>query len=173
MFRTNLRVKFVSRVVVFTNIEEGLETNLARKFLRILVFLVRKGLDESDKQSFKFLVIKEVFSSSIGAVVVSDEKVGEQQLISKWFGEFGLRNSAEEVSVVLLTDSESTVSSMVANVQGYQFLVQKAPPQAHESVGHAERAIRGVKEAVKVQLLEFERLGYTLQFEKKGNPSLC
>ena len=93
--------------------------------------------------------------------------MGEQQLISKWFGEFGLRNSAEEVSVVLLTDSESAVSSMVANVQGYQFLVQKAPPQAHESVGHAERAIRGVKEAVKVQLLEFERLGYTLQFEKK------
>ena len=43
MFRTNLRVKFVSRVVVFTNIEEGLGTNLARKFLRILVFLVRKG----------------------------------------------------------------------------------------------------------------------------------
>ena len=72
-------------------------------------------------------------------MVVSDEKVGEQQLISKWFGEFGLRNSAEEVSVVLLTDSESAVSSMVANVQGYQFLVQKAPPQAHESVGHAER----------------------------------
>ena len=68
-------------------------------------------------------------------MVVSDEKVGEQQLISKWFGEFGLRNSAEEVSVVLLTDSESAVSSMVANVQGYQFLVQKAPPQAHESVG--------------------------------------
>ena len=85
-------------------------------------FLSQEGLDESDKQSFKFLVIKEVFSSSIGAVVVSDEKVGEQQLISKWFGEFGLRNSAEEVSVVLLTDSESAVSSMVANVQGYQFL---------------------------------------------------
>ena len=124
-------------------------------------FLSQEGLDESDKQSFKFLVIKEVFSSSIGAVVVSDEKVGEQQLISKWFGEFGLRNSAEEVSVVLLTDSESAVSSMVANIQGYQFLVQKAPPQAHESVGHAERAIRGVKEAVKMQLLEFERLGYT------------
>ena len=117
-------------------------------------FLSQEGLDESDKQSFKFLVIKEVFSSSIGAVVVSDEKVGEQQLISKWFGEFGLRNSAEEVSVVLLTDSESAVSSMVANIQGYQFLVQKAPPQAHESVGHAERAIRGVKEAVKMQLLE-------------------
>ena len=56
---------------------------------------------------------------------------------------------------------------MVANIQGYQFLVQKARPQAHESVGHAERAIRGVKEAVKMQLLEFERLGFTLQFEKK------
>ena len=96
MFRTNLRVKFVSRVVVFTNTGEGLETNLARKFLRDFGFLSQEGLDESDKQSFKFLVIKEVFSSSIGAVVVSDEKGGEQQLISKWFGEFGLRNSAEE-----------------------------------------------------------------------------
>ena len=130
-------------------------------------FLSQEGLDESDKQSFKFLVIKEVFSSSIGAVVVSEDKVGEQQLISKWFGEFGLRNSAEEVSVVLLTDSESAVSSMVANIQGYQFLVQKAPPQAHESVGHAERTIRLVKEAFRVQLLEFEKMGYTLQFEKK------
>ena len=130
-------------------------------------FLSQEGLDESDKQSFKFLVIKEVFSSSIGAVVVSEDKVGEQQLISKWFGEFGVRNSAEEVSVVLLTDSESAVSSMVANIQGYQFLVQKAPPQAHESVGHAERTIRLVKEAFRVQLLEFEKMGYTLQFEKK------
>ena len=130
-------------------------------------FLSQEGLDESDKQSFKFLVIKEVFSSSIGAVVVSEDKVGEQQLISKWFGEFGLRNSAEEVSVVLLTDSESAVSSMVANIQGYQFLVQKAPPQAHESVGHAERTIRLVKEAFRVQLLEFDKMGYTLQFEKK------
>ena len=36
-----------------------------------------------------------------------------------------------------------------------------------ESVEHAESAIRGVKEAVKMQLLEFERLGHTLQFEKK------
>ena len=43
-------------------------------------FLSQEGLDESDKQSFKFLVIKEVFSSSIGAVVVSEDKVGEQQL---------------------------------------------------------------------------------------------
>ena len=54
MFRMNLRVKFVSRVVVFTNIGEGLETNLARKFLRIFGFLSQEGLDESDKQSFKF-----------------------------------------------------------------------------------------------------------------------
>ena len=46
-------------------------------------FLRQKDLDESDKQSFKFWVIKEVFSSSIGAVVVSEDKVGEQQLISK------------------------------------------------------------------------------------------
>ena len=130
-------------------------------------FLSQEGLDESEKQSFKFLVIKEVFSSSIAAVVVSDDKVGEQQLISKWFGEFGLRNSAEEVSVVLITDSESAVSSMVANIQGYQFLVQKASPQSHESVGHVERTIRLVKEAFRVQLLDFEKIGYTLQFEKK------
>ena len=94
--------------------------------MRDFGFLSQEGLDESDKQSFKFLVIKEVFSSSIGAVVVSDEKGGEQQLISKWFGEFGLRNSAEEVSVVLLTDSELAVSSMVANIQGYQFLLHWA-----------------------------------------------
>ena len=123
-------------------------------------FLSQEGV-EDEKQSFKFLVIKEVFSSSIGAIVVGDDKVGEQQLISKWFGEFGLRTSAEEVSVVLLTDSESAVSSMVSNVSGYQFLVQKAAPQSHESVGHAERSIRMAKEAFKVQLLEFEKLGYT------------
>ena len=42
MFRLNLSARFVSRVVVFISIGEGLGTNLARKFLRILVFLVRK-----------------------------------------------------------------------------------------------------------------------------------
>ena len=48
-------------------------------------FLSQEGV-EDEKQSFKFLVIKEVFSSSIGAVVVGDDKLGEQQLVSKVCG---------------------------------------------------------------------------------------
>ena len=72
---------------------EGLGTNSARKFLRILIFLVRK-VWMNPNRALNFLVIKEVFSSSIGAVVVSEDKMGKQQLISKWFGELGLRNSA-------------------------------------------------------------------------------
>ena len=65
------------------------------------------------------------------------------------------------------------MSSMVANIQGYQFLVQKAPLQAYESVEHAERAIRGVKEAVKMYSLNSKGLEFTLQFEKKVIQALC
>ena len=63
------------------------------------------------------------------------------------------------------------MSSMVANIQGYQFLVQKAPPQAHESVGHAERAIRSVKEAVKTATSRIRKVGIYSPIREEGNPS--
>ena len=57
---------------------------------------------------------------------------------------------------------------MVANISGIPILgARKHLPKLMRSVGHAERTIRLVKEAFRVQLLEFEKMGYTPQFEKK------
>ena len=48
---------------------------------------------EDDGSLLKFLVLKETFSSSHGAVLMSNDKQRDQQALIKWLDEFGLRTS--------------------------------------------------------------------------------
>ena len=122
---------------------------------------------EDDGSLLKFLVLKETFSSSHGAVLMSNDKQRDQQALIKWLDEFGLRTSDGVVSIELQTDAEDAVSSFVAGCSQYAFHVKKAAPQSHESAGHAERTVRAVKESFKTMLLDFQGMGYTLNFSKE------
>ena len=119
---------------------------------------------EDDGSLLKFLVLKETFSSSHGAVLMSNDKQRDQQALIKWLDEFGLRTSDGVVSIELQTDAEDAVSSFVAGCSQYAFHVKKAAPQSHESAGHAERTVRAVKESFKTMLMDFQGMGYTLNF---------
>ena len=85
--------------------------------------------------------------------------------VCKWLNEFGLKGG--EVSVSLVTDAGSAVSALVSEAGGgFHFSVKGAGPQNHETVGHAERTIRWSKESVRTLMLEFQKQGLTLAFEK-------
>ena len=45
--------------------------------------------------------------------------------------------------------------------------MKKAAPQSHESAGHTERTVRAVKESCKTMLLDFQGMGYTLNFSRE------
>ena len=97
--------------------------------------------------SYKFLALKETYSSSIGCVLITGDPERDRLNVCKWLNEFGLK--VGDVSVSLVTDAESAVSALVSEAGGgLHFSVKRAGPQNHETVGHAERTIRWIKESV-------------------------
>ena len=120
--------------------------------------------DEGQSDSFRFLVISERATSSVGCVYVGRDVVEARQGVVAWLNEFGLQSS--EASVVLTTDSEGAVSKLVAGAcEGYSFIVRKAAPQAHETVGVAERHVRTMREALQVLRADLQQQGVDIVFE--------
>ena len=118
---------------------------------------------ERNQDSVRVLVLKESFSSSIGAIVMTDNVVRDRSLLSRWLFEFGLNPASS--SVVLVTDSEEAVSSFVVRGSSqFNFLVRKAGPQEHQQVGHAERSVRIVRESLKTLQSDFESMRACLDF---------
>eukprot|EP00439_Symbiodinium_sp_Y106_P072684 s1971_g13.t1 len=146
--------------------ERGVETEIVADFM----FLDSAGetisvAEQQSSTSFKVLVLREAFSSSIGAVMNSENIAKDRSLLLKWLAEFGLSSSA--ASVVLLTDSEEAVKSFVANASDkYAFMVRKAAPQAHEQLGGAERAVRVLKEGLATLQSDFQSLGCVLSLRR-------
>lgn len=69
----------------------------------------------------------------------------DRDMLVHWLSEFGLLSS--ETSITLLTDAEQTVQSFVTGrSEKFDFLVRKAAPQNHESVGGVERVNRLLRE---------------------------
>ena len=115
--------------------------------------------------SIKVLVLREAFSSSIGAVVMTENIAKDMGLLLKWLAEFGLSSST--ASVVLLTNSEEAVKSFVVGAsEKYAFMVRKAAPQAHEQLGGAERTVRVLKEGLATCKAIFSRLVACCLFER-------
>ena len=119
---------------------------------------------DSATESAKVLALKESFSSSIGAILMSENVVRDRGILLKWLAEFGL--SPGSSSIVLVTDAETSVSSFVDRASDrYNFVVRKAGPQEHQCVAHAERAVRTLKETVKTLQSDFQSLGGSLDFK--------
>ena len=115
--------------------------------------------------SIKVLVLREAFSSCIGAVVISEDIGKDRGLLIKWLSEFGLATAS--ASVTLLTDAEESVKSFVTGASDkYAFMVRKAAPQAHEQIGGAERTVRVLKEGLATLQSDFQSLGCVLSFRK-------
>ncbi|CAE7483352.1 unnamed protein product, partial [Symbiodinium sp. CCMP2592] len=146
--------------------ERGVETEIVADFM----FLDSSGetisvAERQTSSSFKVLVLREAFSSSIGAVMITENIAKDRGLLLKWLAEFGL--SSSQASIVLLTDSEEAVKSFVAGASDkYIFMVRKAAPQAHEQLGGAERTVRVLKEGLATLQSDFQSLGCVLSFQR-------
>ncbi|CAE7635150.1 unnamed protein product [Symbiodinium sp. CCMP2592] len=146
--------------------ERGVETEIVADFM----FLDSSGetisvAERQTSSSFKVLVLREAFSSSIGAVMITENIAKDRGLLLKWLAEFGL--SSSQASIVLLTDSEEAVKSFVAGASDkYIFMVRKAAPQAHEQLGGAERTVRVLKEGLATPQSDFQSLGCVLSFRR-------
>lgn len=120
--------------------------------------------EKGQSDSFRFLVISERATSSVGCVYVGKDVAEARQGVVAWLNEFGLQSS--EASIVLITDSETAVSKLVTGAcEGYSFIVRKAAPQAHEAVGVAERHVRTMREALQVLRADLQQQGVDIVFE--------
>ena len=118
-----------------------------------------------DRSSLKILVLREAYSSTIGAVVMSANLERDRTHLVRWLDECGLSSTEGSVSVTLVTDSEQSVSTFVARSSGkYHFLVGKAGPQAHEQNGGVENAVRSLKQSFKTLQSDFETMRASLDF---------
>ena len=143
-----------------------LQTEIQADFVFISMVGETVEVFEGERESsLKVLALKEMYSSSIGVVVMTENVKRDRDMLVHWLSEFGLLSS--ETSITLLTDAEQTVQSFVTGCsEKFDFLVRKAAPQNHESVGGVERVNRLLREQLAVLQSEFQSLGYTLVFRK-------
>ena len=141
--------------------DKGLHTELQADFL----FISNEGQVSSERSpgSVKCLALKEVFSACVGCVVIDGVELSSARgCLIRWLHEFGLSSST--VSITMVTDSEAAVSSFVSRASDhFHFLVKKAGPQVHEAVGHAERCVRTLKEALQVLRSDMNRSNLDLK----------
>ena len=146
--------------------ERGLETEVVADFM--FLDAVGESISVVERQtggSIKVLVLREAFSSCIGAVVISEDIGKDRSLLIKWLSEFGLATAS--ASVTLLTDAEEAVKSFVTGASDKcAFMVRKAAPQAHEQIGGAERTVRVLKEGLATLQSDFQSLGCVLSFRR-------
>ncbi len=131
-------------------------------------FLSSKGefSEEEVERCVKVLVMHEQSSNSVGYVLVDSDLSGVRNRIEKWLDHFGL--SSERSSIVLQTDAERAASELVTKVSSrFSFIVRRASPQQHRSVGGAERTVRRLKENLSVLRSDMNAAGVDISFSPK------
>ena len=146
--------------------KDKLETEIQADFLFVsLVGEIVEMFEGEQDRTLRVLVLKEMFSSSIGAVVMSANVKKDRDMLIHWLTEFGLASC--ETSISLVTDSEEAVQSFVSGCsEKFHFLVRKAAPQVREAVGGVEKVNRFLREQLAVLQCEFQSLGCVLVFRK-------
>ena len=123
--------------------------------------------DDEVDHCYKVLVLSELSSNCVGYVLVTSDLVSVRSNLVKWLDHMGL--SSERASIVLHTDSERAVSELVTKVSDrFVFTVRRAAPQQHRSVGHAERAVRRLKESLAVVRSDLNRASVDIAFSNES-----
>ena len=97
----------------------------------------------------KFLAMTDSYTGMIAALPAADTEKA-RQWVRHWISEFGLIGPLSlQHPLEIFTDAEKSVGSLIRESDiGRPIRIQKAAPQAHESVGAAEGCIRKLKDAV-------------------------
>lgn len=142
--------------------DRGLQCEVQADFC----FIRKRGEVLADDQGLgnvKVLVLTEMVSGAVGYVVVDKDLKRVQKEIVDWMDAFGLSSSM--TAVVLHSDAERAVSELIVKSSPrYNFLVRKAAPQQHRSVGGAERAVRRLKEGLSIIRADMNHEGIDVVF---------
>ena len=132
-------------------------------------FLSQTGevsLEESER-AVKILVIAESMSGCLGAIVIGSDNKAVQRQLKEWLDHFGLLS--KETSIVIRTDAEISVGELIGrSVGNYNFMVRRAGPQQHRSIGSAERGVREIKESLSVLRSDLNGQGLDIAFSESG-----
>ena len=145
--------------------ENLLESELQADF----AFISSRGelTDDEVDHCYKVLVLSELSSNCVGYLLVTSDLVAVRSNLVKWLDHMGL--SSERASIVLHTDSERAVSELVTKASDrFVFIVRRAAPQQHRSVGHAERAVRRLKESLAVVRSDLNRAAVDIAFSNES-----
>lgn len=113
------------------------------------------------------MVLTELVSNCVAYMVVTENETSVRREIVAWLKYFGL--DSERVSKVLHTDAEASVRSLVTGCSTrFVFHARKARPQQHQSVGYAEREVRGLKESLTILRADLNGAGVDLEFGVAG-----
>ena len=133
-------------------------------------YVTKRGevsLAESEEGIFKVLILTELSTNAVGYVVIHDDMKWNRVQVVKWMHHFGFTSSS--ASIVLHTDSERAVSELVGKThENFVFLVRRARPQQHQSVGLAERGVRRLKEGLPMIRAEMNSGGVDLTMCKEA-----
>ena len=122
---------------------------------------------EESERAFKVLVMSEVVSNAVGYVVVGDDLDLVRKHVVQWLEHFGM--VSKEVAVVVHTDAEVAVGELIGRSTGrFNFMVRRASPQQHQSIGHAEKSVRSLKESLAVVRSDLNRQGLDILFSFEG-----
>ena len=145
--------------------ENLLESELQADF----AFISSRGelTDDEVDHCYKVLVLSELSSTCVGYILITSDLVSVRTNLVKWLDHMGL--SSGRASIVLHTDSERAVSELVTKVSDrFVFTVRRAAPQQHRSVGHAERAVRRLKESLAVIRSDLNKASVDIAFSNES-----
>ena len=94
--------------------DKGLNTEVAADFMFLSCVGEKISVEERESHnSFKVLVVRESFSSAVGAILMTENVEKDRSLLARWLAECGLSSTEGSVSVTLVTDSKQHVSTFV------------------------------------------------------------
>ena len=116
---------------------------------------------EEHGRAIRILVLTEMMSGALGFVVISSNADKTKRQVGAWLDHFGL--VSQHTAITLHTDAEIGVAELVGrSVGSYSFVIRRAAPQQHHSIGGAERAVRELKESLAA-----------LRADLKFKPTIC
>ena len=122
---------------------------------------------EDEGMIFKVLVLTELSSNCTGYVLVGTDLAVVRKQIGKWLCHFGF--TTQKASIILHTDAERQVADLVGrSFEQFSFSVRRASPQQHQSVGHAERGVRRMKEGLSLLRAEMNQANMDLHLSSQG-----
>ena len=123
-------------------------------------------------ETYKFLILVDMSTGMKGFVPTSPVIKTNQAWLRNWLNEFNLLGESR-FPLEILTDAEEGVSQLFLGLDiGRDYAVLKSAPQAHQTNGHAEGAIRIVKDAIAALRQDLRSNGVDLNLSDRDRRSL-